>query len=468
MSQSEFGLIGLGTMGQSLARNIARNGFSVAVQNRTGSVTEDFIKSFGSECFTGCVSVEELVAQVQRPRRIILMVPSGAATDAVIDSLLPHLEAGDVIADGGNAYYKDTGRRVAHCSARGVLFLGVGVSGGEEGALNGPSIMPGGPVEAWEIFSPMLTKIAADADGPCVAYVGPEGAGHFVKMVHNGIEYGEMQLIAEAYDLLRQCAALKPPQLAGVFESWNTGPLASFLIEITAEIFKKRDEEGSGYLVDVILDRAKQKGTGRWTAQEALDYGVAVSIINAAVDSRIISADKDLRVQYAQAFSGIRNGCTDDVSGVDEFVSKIHASLYVAKIVCYSQGMRLIKAASDANGWNINLSEMARIWKGGCIIRSVFLNDIKRIFAASPALENLMADPELVPVLLKNVTALREIVVSGSQSGIPLPALSAALSYLDSFSTSDLPLNLVQAQRDFFGAHTYERKDKKGTFHSDW
>ncbi len=459
-------VVGLAVMGSNLARNIESRGYPVAVYNRTTEVTDSFMKDFKGN-FTAAKTPAELIASMERPRKIIIMVKAGAGTDAVIDTLLPLVDQGDVIIDGGNAYYKDTIRREASCKARGVHFLGVGISGGEEGALKGPSIMPGGPKDAWEKISKILSDISAKVDGtPCTAYIGPDGAGHFVKMVHNGIEYGDIQLIAEAYHVLRDLLGSEAQQLQSIFENWNKGPLSSFLVEITAKIFNKKDDQGDGYLVDKILDKAGQKGTGKWTVLEALELGVPVPTLAAAVDARVLSSLKDERVIASKALPGPEKR----ILGLDRetMIGKVHDALYAAKILSYAQGMALLSAASKANNWNLKLDEIASLWRGGCIIRAVFLEQIRKAFAKTPTLSNLLFDPAMREEVAKSVAGLRTVVEICSLHGIPIPAFSSALSYYDMYRTEHLPLNLTQAQRDFFGAHTFERTDMPGSFHAHW
>lgn len=460
------GMIGLGTMGANLARNIESNGYSIAVYNRTTSVTEKFMTEFGEGNFHSSATLEELVESLSRPRQIILLVKAGAATDAVIDQLLPLLEADDIIIDGGNSYFTDTIRREKACGDQKVLFLGLGVSGGEEGALKGPSLMPGGPLKAWEILEPMLKKIAADVDGPCVSYLGGDGAGHFVKMVHNGIEYGDMQLIAEAYDILKLVGGFKAQELAAIFSEWNKGPLESYLIEITAKIFELKDEDRETFLIDQILDKAAQKGTGKWTAQVALDLGAAVPTISAAVNARIVSSLKSERLHAAKNFQTA--GCVAPEMDREALVTLVHDALYCSKIMSYAQGMSMLSLASKEYGWELRLESIAALWKGGCIIRARFLNDIEDAFSADPSLKNLMLDPKLAKELSSRIKALREALALAVGHAVPVMAFANSLAYYDSYHRESLPQNLTQAQRDFFGAHTYERLDREGVFHTEW
>jgi 6-phosphogluconate dehydrogenase len=468
MSKPNVGMIGLAVMGSNLAQNIESRGFPIAVYNRSYDATAAFMEKVKGRKFVAGKSLEDFVASMASPRQIFIMIKAGSPTDAVIDSLIPLLAKGDIIIDGGNAYYKDTLRREQKCKAAGLNFLGVGISGGEEGALNGPSLMPGGPKDAWKILAPLLEKIAAKVDsGPCTAYIGPDGSGHFVKMVHNGIEYGDMQLIGEAYDVLRCAIGAKPDELASIFDKWNEGVLSSFLIEITAKIFRKKDAESGGFLVDKVLDKAGQKGTGKWTAQEALDFGVAIPTLSAAVDARVLSSMKDERVKASAEFKA-PSASAPKVEDRAQFVQAVHDALYCSKIIAYAQGMALLGAASREMKWDLNLSEIAGLWKGGCIIRARFLDEIRRAYKENTQLSNLILDSFMKREVTRSVEGLRQVVKIAVAAGIPVPAFSASLSYFDSYRTQDLPQNLTQAQRDFFGAHTYERKDKPGVFHSEW
>ncbi len=468
MSKPNVGVIGLAVMGSNLARNIESRGIPVAVYNRSRGVTEQFEKDFivDGSAFVSSYELADFVSSMAAPRQIFIMIKAGGAVDAIIDQLIPLLDKGDIIIDGGNTYFKDTMRREKRLSEEGLNFLGVGISGGEEGALKGPSLMPGGPKDAWQIVAPLLERIAAVADEPCTNYVGPNGAGHFVKMVHNGIEYGDMQLIAEAYDMLKSLGGYAPTELQDIFSSWNNGPLSSYLIEITAKIFGKRDDDGTSFLVDKILDKAGQKGTGTWTAQIALELGVAIPTISAAVDARILSSMKDQRSAAANEFQAPPADEMDNRS--EQFISDVHDALYASKIMSYAQGMALIAAASDHWDWSLKLDEIAAMWKGGCIIRAQFLDEIRRAFKGQPDLNNLVTDPFMKAELNRCVPSLRRVVSLAAERGIPALALSGSLAYFDSFRTVDLPQNLTQAQRDFFGAHTYERKDRDGVFHTEW
>ncbi len=467
MAQS-FGLIGLAVMGENLALNVERNGFSIAVYNRSREKTDAFMADRAKgKNVKPTYSLEEFVSSLERPRRILIMVKAGKPVDMVIDQLRPLLDPDDMIIDGGNSLYEDTERRVQSLESTGFRFIGMGVSGGEEGALNGPSLMPGGTKEAYESIEPIVTKIAAQVDdGPCVTYIGPGGSGHYVKMVHNGIEYGDMQLIAEAYDLLKNVGGLDQKQLHEVFSEWNKTPeLDSFLIEITADIFTKTDS-GSGLpMVDVILDSAGQKGTGRWTVVSALDLGVPIPTITAAVNARITSSYKQERVAASKQLSGPSGKYEGDPSTL---ISMVRDALYCSKICSYAQGMALLGKASSEYGYSLDLGETARIWKGGCIIRAAFLNKIKKAYDQNPDLPNLLLAPEFIQTILDRQDAWREVLAIAAKLGIPVPAFSASLDYFDSYRRASLPQNLTQAQRDYFGAHTFERVDQEGTFHFSW
>ncbi|MBD3885258.1 NADP-dependent phosphogluconate dehydrogenase [Phormidium tenue FACHB-886] len=468
MAQS-FGLIGLAVMGENLALNVERNGFPIAVYNRTPDKTEAFMATRAQgKNVQPAYSLEEFVQALDRPRKILIMVKAGNPVDAVMNQLKPLLQEGDMIIDGGNSLYSDTERRVKEMESTGLSFIGMGVSGGEEGALNGPSLMPGGTEAAYQEIEPIVKKIAAQVDdGPCVTYIGPGGSGHYVKMVHNGIEYGDMQLIAEAYDLLKNALGLDHVQLHEVFAEWNTTPeLDSFLIDITANIFTKLDEGTGLPLVDVILDAAGQKGTGRWTVESALEMGVSIPTIIAAVNARIMSSIKSERVAASKELTGPTGKYDGDAK---EFITKVRDALYCSKICSYAQGMALIgKASHDLFGGKVDLGECARIWKGGCIIRAAFLGRIKHAFDENPQLPNLLLAPEFKQTILDRQQAWREVLMTAAQLGIPVPAFSASLDYFDSYRRDRLPQNLTQAQRDYFGAHTFERTDKPGVYHADW
>jgi len=457
-------------MGENLALNVESRGFSVAVYNRTAAKTDDFmaIRAPGKN-IVGTKTLTEFVDALETPRRILVMVQAGKPVDAVIDQLKPMLSPGDMIIDGGNSLYDDTERRTKDLEAAGLGFVGMGISGGEEGALNGASLMPGGTRTAYGLLEPILIKIAAQVDdGPCVTFIGPGGAGHYVKMVHNGIEYGDMQLIAEAYDLLKNVGGLNGQQLQEVFAEWNTtDELNSFLIEITANIFKYNDPETKQPLVEVIMDAAGQKGTGRWTVMSALELGVSIPTIIAAVNARIMSSYKGERVKASQELTGPSGKYEGDTK---EFVNKVRDALYCSKICSYAQGMALLSAASKSYNYDLSLSEISRIWKGGCIIRAGFLDKIKTAFKDDPELPNLLLAPEFKQSILDRQSAWREVLATASTLGIAVPAFSASLDYFDSYRRERLPQNLTQAQRDYFGAHTYERTDKpRGEFfHSEW
>ncbi|HEY9827983.1 MAG TPA: NADP-dependent phosphogluconate dehydrogenase [Stenomitos sp.] len=468
MTLQDFGLIGLAVMGENLALNIERNGFSVSVYNRTASRTDEFMTQRAQgRNIKATYTPEEFIASLKTPRRVLIMVKAGAPVDAVMDQLIPLLEPGDILIDGGNSLYEDTVRRTKLMEEKGLRFIGMGVSGGEEGALNGPSLMPGGTAEAYDALEPILTKIAAQVDdGPCVTYIGPDGAGHYVKMVHNGIEYGDMQLIAEAYDLLKNVARLDHHQLHQVFSEWNTtDELNSFLIEISAQIFTYIDPDTGKPLVELVLDEAGQKGTGRWTVMSALELGVSIPTITAAVNARIASSYKAERVVASQQLQGPSVAFEGDVA---TFTNQVRDALYCSKICSYAQGMALLGSASKAFGFNLNLSQISRIWKGGCIIRAAFLDKIKKAYADDAALPNLLLAPEFKQSILDRQGAWREVIATAAKMGIPVPAFSASLDYFDTYRREFLPQNLTQAQRDLFGAHTYQRIDKAGTFHTEW
>jgi 6-phosphogluconate dehydrogenase len=468
---SDIGLIGLAVMGQNLVLNMAHHGFSVAVYNRTTERTQEFIDSEDAQGLpiTATYSLEELLDALERPRKIMLMVKAGAAVDAVIDQLRPLVEPGDLLIDGGNSFYKDTERRAVSLAEEDILYIGTGVSGGEEGALKGPAIMPGGQKEAYEMVAPIFTAIAAVAEGePCVAYLGPRGAGHYVKMVHNGIEYGDMQLIAESYDIMHRALGLSAQELHEVYADWYEGELESYLIEITRDIFTQIDPETGQPLVDLILDEAQQKGTGKWTSQDALDVGAPIPTINSAVTARIISSFKEERVAASEQLSGpdIEEGRSE--LDRDAFIDDMRQALYAAKICSYAQGMTLLKLASEECDYGLDLAAVAKLWRGGCIIRARFLNDITAAYRRNPQLTNLLLDDYFKEAILTRQAALRRVIQVAVGLGIPCPAFSASLAYFDSYRTARLPANLTQAQRDYFGAHTYRRLDKEGSFHTDW
>jgi 6-phosphogluconate dehydrogenase len=464
---SEFGITGLAVMGQNLARNVARHGIPVAVHNRTVARTRELVGRHGDEGpFTAATSIEELVAALEKPRRVLIMVKAGAPVDAVIDELVPHLEPGDVLIDGGNSYFEDTRRRERALRERELHFIGTGISGGEEGALHGPSIMPGGSREAYAAVEHVLTAVAAEVDGtPCCAYVGPDGAGHYVKMVHNGIEYADMQLITEAYDLLRQGLGLDAGQLAEIFARWNEGDLESFLIETTARVLGHVDAASGRPLVDLILDEAEQKGTGRWTAQSALELGVPITSITEAVFARMLSARKRERSAAADLLAG-PNGTARHLG--DGFVDDVRDALYASKVVAYAQGFDQIATASEHFDWGVDLGAMATIWRGGCIIRARFLHRIREAYEQDPALRNLLMAEYFRDAVAAAQAPWRRVVKTAIDLGVPVPAFASSLAYYDGLRRERCPANLLQGLRDFFGAHTYHRTDKPGTFHTRW
>src|SRR2546421_7934718 len=467
-NQCDIGLIGLGVMGENLVLNMESKGFSVAVFNRTTEVTDKFAAGRAKgKNIQPTQTLEEFVGALKKPRIAMLMVKAGPPVDSMISQLAPLLEKGDVIIDGGNSLFTDTQRREKELAEEDIHFVGMGVSGGEEGALKGPSLMPGGSRESWEIIAPIFRKVAAHVDGePCCRYMGPDGAGHYVKMVHNGIEYGDIQLICEAYAILKDILEMDAAQLADTFTDWNRGELDSYLIEITSQIFRKIDPDTGKPLVDVILDKAGQKGTGLWTLQSAIAQSVVISTINAAVEARVISSRKDERVAASKIlpqpkpkkFSGDRK----------QLIEAVRNALYASKIVSYAQGMELLGAASHQYNWNLNFGDIATIWRGGCIIRAKFLNRIVEAYARDPALHNLLLDSYFTDIIAKTQDNWRVAVSVAAERGVAVPAFSASLAYFDSYRSARLPSNLLQAQRDFFGAHTYERVDKPGVFHTEW
>ncbi|MGD7045513.1 NADP-dependent phosphogluconate dehydrogenase [Jeotgalibacillus proteolyticus] len=467
MSKQQIGVVGLAVMGKNLAWNIESRGFSVAVYNRSSSKVDDMISESQGKQIYGTYSLEEFVESLESPRKILLMVKAGAATDATINSLLPLLDQGDILIDGGNTFYKDTIRRNQELSEHGVHFIGTGVSGGEEGALTGPSIMPGGQKEAYDLVAPIFEQISAKVNGEaCSTYIGPDGAGHYVKMVHNGIEYADMQLIAESYFLMKNVLGLSAEDLHEVFADWNKGELDSYLIEITADIFRKKDEETGKPMVDVILDKAGQKGTGKWTSQSALDLGTPLPIITESVFARFISAIKEERVHASKVLSG--PAAVAPQKDKKEVIEAIRRALYMSKIASYAQGFAQMKAASEEYNWDLKFGDIAMIFRGGCIIRAQFLQKIKEAYDREPGLTNLMLDEYFKEIVESYQSALREVISLAVQNGVPVPGFSTALAYYDSYRTETLPANLIQAQRDYFGAHTYQRVDKEGTFHTEW
>ncbi len=468
MKKADIGLVGLAVMGENLVMNMESKGFTVAVYNRTTQKVKHFVEGRAKgKNIIGTYSVEELAGALEKPRKVMLMVKAGQPVDDFIEQLLPHLEEGDIIIDGGNSHYPDTDRRVKYVESKGLLYVGTGVSGGEEGALKGPSIMPGGSPQAWPYVKPIFQAISAQVNGqPCCDWVGEGGAGHFVKMVHNGIEYGDMQLIAEAYLLMRDLLGMKPQDMAQVFADWNQGELDSYLIEITADILATQDSDGSP-LIDKILDTAGQKGTGKWTAINALDEGVPLTLIAEAVFARALSSNKDLRVKA----SGLLPGGASAFSGdKDTFLKQIQQALYASKIISYTQGYLLMQAAAQTHGWHLNYGGIALMWRGGCIIRSVFLGKIMEAYTADPDLENLLFAPYFAQAVADSLPAWRATVATAVLSGVALPAMTSALAYYDGLRTQNSGANMIQAQRDYFGAHTYERVDQpRGQFfHTNW
>ncbi|WP_327654200.1 NADP-dependent phosphogluconate dehydrogenase [Streptomyces sp. NBC_00483] len=466
---AQIGVTGLAVMGRNLARNFARNGYRVALHNRTASRTHALVEEFGEEgIFVPTETAEEFVAALERPRRLVIMVKAGEPTDAVIKEFAPLMESGDMIIDGGNAHFADTRRREKELREQGIHFVGTGVSGGEEGALHGPSIMPGGSVESYASLGPMLEKISAKAkDGaPCVTHVGPDGAGHFVKMVHNGIEYADMQLIGEAYQLLRDVAGYSPAQIADIFRTWNTGRLDSYLIEITAEVLSHVDEATGKPFVDVVQDQAEQKGTGRWTVQIALDLGVPVSGIAEAVFARSLSGHAELRTASSELAGPTAVALSESEAAA--FADRVEQALYASKIVSYTQGFHEISAGSEEYDWNIDSGAVARIWRGGCIIRAAFLDRITAAYEAEPNLVSLLSDKGFADEIAAAQDDWRSVLVAATTQGVPTPGFAAALAYYDALRAERLPAALTQGQRDFFGAHTYRRVDREGSFHTLW
>jgi 6-phosphogluconate dehydrogenase len=467
-NQCDIGLIGLAVMGENLVLNMESKGFSVAVFNRTTEVTDKFAATRGKgKNIRPTHTIEELLGALKKPRKVMMMIKAGNPVDQVIGELLPFLEKGDVVIDGGNSLFTDTQRRCKDLEQRGIHYVGCGVSGGEEGALKGPSLMPGGSRESWELIAPIFRKIAAQVDGePCCRYMGPDGAGHYVKMVHNGIEYGDMQLICEAYAILKHVVGMDNDALADTFGEWNKGELDSYLIDITSQIFRKRDPDTGKALVDVILDKAGQKGTGLWTLQSAIAQSVVISTINAAVEARVISSRKDERVAASKI---LPQPNVKKTSGDPEnLTTAVRHALYASKIISYAQGMELLGAASKQYNWNLNFGDIATIWRGGCIIRAKFLNRIVEAYRRDPGLHNLLLDSYFTGIIRDTQEDWRIAVSTAVEHAVATPAFSASLAYFDSYRSARLPANLLQAQRDFFGAHTYERIDKPGVFHTEW
>ena len=477
----DFGLIGLAVMGENLALNVESRGYKVAVFNRTTDKVDQLIAGRAAgKNFVGTHSIEDFVKSVKRPRKLMMLVKAGPAVDALIESLIPLCEPGDIIIDGGNTHYADTERRTQRVEEAGLLYCGCGVSGGEEGALKGPSLMPGGSEDAWphvkEMFQAIAAKVGPQEDIPCCEWVGPRGAGHYVKMVHNGIEYGDMQLICEAYQLLREIGGLSNEEPYDVFAEWNQGDLQSYLIEITRDIFSVKDQDGEGFLVDKILDVAGAKGTGKWMSQLALDLGVPSTLVTTAVFARGLSAQKEARVRASEKLNGPSQSSNPELTAAARalvgdrasFVEAVRQALYASKIVSYAQGFVQLQAASAEHDWDLDYGHAALLWRGGCIIRAQFLDRIKEAFDSDANLENLLLDPFFEEAVENAQEAWRAVVASASVLGIPVPAFSAALCYYDGYRLGRLPANLLQAQRDYFGAHTYQRVDKEGTFHTEW
>ncbi|XP_023770159.1 6-phosphogluconate dehydrogenase, decarboxylating 3, chloroplastic [Lactuca sativa] len=473
---SRIGLAGLAVMGQNLALNVAEKGFPISVYNRTTSKVDETLDRAHNEGqlpLTGHYTPRDFVLSIQKPRSVIILVKAGAPVDQTIEALAAHMEPGDTIIDGGNEWYENTERRIVEAENRGLLYLGMGVSGGEEGARNGPSLMPGGSYEAYNNIKDIVEKVAAQVeDGPCVTYIGEGGSGNFVKMVHNGIEYGDMQLISEAYDVLKNVGGLSNTELAEIFDEWNRGELESFLIEITADIFKVKDEHGEGELVDKILDKTGMKGTGKWTVQQAAELSVAAPTIAASLDCRYLSGLKDEREDAARilAAAGLKEEVGTVRSGIDKkrLIDDVRQALYASKICSYAQGMNLLRVKSSEKNWNLDFGELARIWKGGCIIRAVFLDRIKKAYQRNPNLASLLVDPDFAKEMVQRQAAWRRVVGLAISAGISTPGMCASLTYFDTYRRARLPANLVQAQRDLFGAHTYERIDREGAFHTEW
>ncbi|MGK4128318.1 NADP-dependent phosphogluconate dehydrogenase [Ligilactobacillus saerimneri] len=471
MEKAQIGVIGMAVMGKNLALNIESRGYRVAIFNRTAAKTEKVMADHAEKNLVPSYTLEDFVASLEKPRRIIMMVKAGKPTDMFIERLLPLLDKGDVLIDGGNTFFGDTMRRNAKLDESGINFIGMGVSGGEKGALEGPSLMPGGQKEAYQLVEPILKQIAAKAkDGePCVTYIGPNGAGHYVKMVHNGIEYGDMELISESYFLMRNLLGMSVDEIAAVFEEWRHGELDSYLIDITADILTRKDDLGSDKpIVDMILDRAGNKGTGKWSSQSALELGVPQSLITESVYARYISAMKDERVAASKVLPEKVNAVQISADQKQEMIEKIRQALYFSKVMSYAQGFEQMRVASEKYDWNLNYGELAKIWREGCIIRAQFLQKITDAFERDPELNNLLLDPYFTDIVAKYQTAVREIAALAIQAGVPSPAFNAAITYYDQYRSAVLPANMIQAQRDYFGAHTYERTDRDGIFHYSW
>ena len=466
MAEYAMGMVGLGVMGKNLSWNMEEKGFSVAAHDAWPEPVDKFVAESTGKNVAGFKDIGEFVRSLRRPRRIILLIKAGAVTDKGIAGLLPHLEAGDIVIDAGNEYFRETERRDKELAEKQLKFFGMGVSGGEEGARHGPSMMPGGDKAAYEELAPVFTKIAAQvADGPCVTYIGPGGAGHSVKMVHNGIEYGDMQLIAEAYWLLKHLGGLTNQELHDTFSEWNDGELSSFLVEITKDIFATKDPEGPGELLDKVLDQGQMKGTGKWTVMDAAELGVAIPTIATSVEMRVLSSAKAARVRASKVLPGPVGISKSDKK---QLIADVRAALYASKACSYAQGLGLIGRASEERKWGIQISELARIWQGGCIIRAQFLTRIKEAYQRDPALANLLLDPGFVEELKTRQEGWRNVIALAAKAGLPVLTMGASLGYYDTVRAEHLPINLVQAQRDLFGAHTYKRTDKDGDFHSKW
>ncbi|MGH4121038.1 NADP-dependent phosphogluconate dehydrogenase [Clostridium sp.] len=466
MNKQQFGVIGMGVMGRNLALNVESKGFSVSVYNRNRTRTDELIIEVKERNIIGTYSIEEFVNSLDIPRKILIMVKAGKPVDDVLEELIPYISKGDILIDGGNSFFMDTMRRSKQLYDCGYKFIGTGVSGGEEGALKGPAIMPGGQIDAYKIVEPIFTAIAAKVDGePCCTYIGANGAGHYVKMVHNGIEYADMQLISEAYSLLKEVAGLSNDQLHDVFADWNKGELDSYLIEITSEIFTRKDNDTGKYMIDIILDRAGQKGTGKWTSQSALDLSVPIPTITEAVFARCISAIKEERVFASNILKGPETKFKGDVK---EFIESVRKALYASKICAYAQGFALMNAAAEEYSWNLEYGEIAKIFRGGCIIRAQFLNKINEAYVKDASIKNLMLDSYFKDILNSYQVDLRYVVSTAVNLGVPVQGLASAIMYYDSYRSQKLPANLLQAQRDYFGAHTFERTDKEGIFHHEW
>ncbi len=466
MTNNNIAVIGLSVMGSNLALNMADNGYKVAVYNRTTSVMEEMIKTFPHENVEGKATLKELVSSLEKPRKFVIMVKAGAAVDAVIEQLLEYIEEGDIIIDGGNSFFKDTQRRYDYLLEKNIHFFGVGISGGEEGARRGPAIMPGGNAEAYKEIQPILEDISAKVnDIPCCSYTSTGGAGHYVKMVHNGIEYGDMQLISEAYTILKHIGGFSNEELQQIFEKWNSEELESYLIEITANIFKVKDPEGDGYLVDKILDKSGQKGTGKWTTEQAVDLGIDISVISSSLNARYMSSFKDERVRAEREFG---RKPYEVVAEREQLIKQVKESLFAAKLIAYAQGFKLLQAAEAEYGWTFDYAQIAKIFRGGCIIQAKLLQNIIDAYTNNPKLENLIFDPFFKQTISKNQDSLRETVILAIKNQLPVTSFSNALTYLDVYTTANSGANLIQAQRDYFGAHTFERTDREGSFHYDW